>query len=256
MPHPQKIYWDSIADDYQKLTSISTDDFHFGPLLPGDSILKILPELPAGSTCLELGCGAAQNSIFLAKQGADCSAIDISPQQIEWARKLADANSVKIELSAAPLEEESAWPDRKFDRVHSVYALPFIEEPQHFIEMAASRLAPGGTLLLVTKHPMFCSETIELEDEETGLFMPSYFDPPEDIRSTPSGEIIASRAYPVSTVAHWIHAAGLRDLRIWEPEPLPKTELHKAPYYSPAWIEMHDKLATAPVSIIYTATIP
>ena len=62
-------YWDDLADLYQKETRISTDDFHYGPLLPGDSILGLLPPVPQRS-CLEIGCGAGQNSIFLAKQGA------------------------------------------------------------------------------------------------------------------------------------------------------------------------------------------
>ena len=256
MPHPQQIYWDSIADDYQSLTSISTDEFHFGPLLPGNDKLNILPPISGSSTCLELGCGAAQNSIELAKLGADCTAIDISPRQIRRARELARLNDVEIELYSAPLENASAWPDKKFSLVHSVYALPFIEDPQTFIERAAASLTPGGTLLLVTKHPVFCAEPIETEDDEVGLFLPSYFDPPEDIRAAPSGEIIASRAYPIATVANWIYDAGLRNLRIWEPSPLPREHLTKAPYHSPAWIELYDKLTAAPVSIIYSAAIP
>ena len=55
MPQPQQTYWDEIANDYQRLTSISTDDFHFAPLLPGDRQLGILPEISPGMRCLELG---------------------------------------------------------------------------------------------------------------------------------------------------------------------------------------------------------
>ena len=252
----QRTYWDQIADDYQRLTAIATDDFHFGPLLPGDRQLGILPEIAPGTTCLELGCGAAQNSIYLAKQGAACTAIDISPKQIEHARALAEQHGVSIDLGCLPLEDTDGWPEGPFDLVHSVYALPFIAEPEAFIRRAAESIAPGGTLVLATQHPVFAAEWLELEDEEMGLFLPSYFEPPDDLRETEAGEIIGSSAYPISTVSEWIHEAGLRNLRLWEPQPLPLEPLDTAPYHSPAWKELHPKLAAAPVSIIYRAEMP
>ncbi len=250
----QRTYWDTIADDYQALTSISTDDFHFGPLLPGDKKLHILPQISDKTNALELGCGAGQNSIYLAKQGAQCHAIDISPEQIKHAKALAKQENLRIQFTAASLDEESAWPDASYDFIHSVYTLPFIEKPAQFIQRAATRLAKGGTFLLVTKHPLFSGEWLEIEDEELGLFIPSYFDPPEDIRMNKDNELISSRAYPVSTVAKWIYDAGLRDLRIWEPEPLPLDQVKQSPYHSPAWIELHEKLAAVPVSIIYSVS--
>jgi hypothetical protein len=86
-----------------------------------------------------------------------------------------------------------------------------------------------------------------------GLFLPSYFEPPDDIRENTDGDLIISRAYPISTISNWIHKAGLLDLQIWEPEPLPLDKVNDAPYHSPAWIELHPKLSTSPVSIIYSA---
>ena len=71
-------YWEEIAAAYQTETVISTDDFHYGPLIAGDSTLKLLPETLEGLDCLEVGCGGAQNSIYLAKHGANCTAVDIS----------------------------------------------------------------------------------------------------------------------------------------------------------------------------------
>ena len=65
--------------------------------------------------------------------------------------------------------------------------------------------------------------------EEMGLFLPSYFQPPDDLRETEMGEIIGSSAYPIATVSEWIYAAGLRDLRLWEPQPLPLESAQHAP---------------------------
>ncbi len=253
MKNRLQTYWDTIADDYQRLTSISTDDFHFGPLLPGNSSLNILPEISSGTTCLELGCGAAQNSIFLAKQGAECTAVDVSHKQIQHAEELAGKCNVSISLSCSALENAESWPEKQFDLVHSVYTLPFIENPEMFTKRAAACTAPGGTFILVTKHPVFSAEWLELEDEEMGLFLPSYFEPDEDIRENEDGEFISSRAYPISTISNLLYESGLSDLQLWEPQPLPLAEIDNAPYKSPAWIELHPKLAAAPVSIIYAA---
>jgi SAM-dependent methyltransferase len=250
---PQEDYWNEIADDYQRLTHISTDDFHFGPLLPGDQQLDILPPITAGMRCLELGCGAAQNSIALAKRGGICTAVDISSKQLAHAERLAETEGVTLALHCCPLEDATAWPDGQYDLVHSVFALPFVAEPEEFIRQAASKVKPGGMLLLTTSHPLFSGEWLELEDEEMGIFLPSYFEPADDLRQTKDGRIIGSASYPISTVSEWIYAAGLRDLRLWEPRPLAQGELNSAPYFSPAWADLHPKLATTPVAAIYTA---
>jgi 2-polyprenyl-3-methyl-5-hydroxy-6-metoxy-1,4-benzoquinol methylase len=253
MTQPQRSYWDQISGDYQALTTIATDDFHFGPLLPGNSTLGILPEIAVGTTCLELGCGAAQNSIFLASRGARCTAVDISAEQIKHAQLLGERHKVNLDLYCLPLEDTDAWPTGQFDLVHSVFALPFIANPEMFIKRAAESVAPGGTLILVTQHPIFAAEWLELEDAEMGLFLPSYFEPADDLRETQEGQIIGSSSYPVSTVSAQIHEAGLRDLQLWEPEPLPQERLREAPYHSPAWIELYPKLASAPVAVVYKA---
>jgi len=48
-------YWDLLAPHYQEQTEISVDDFHYGPLLPGDRELGLLPASLDGLRCLELG---------------------------------------------------------------------------------------------------------------------------------------------------------------------------------------------------------
>ncbi len=256
MTQPQKQYWDEIADDYQSLTSIATDDFHFGPLLPGDRTLGILPEITTQTRCLELGSGAAQNSIYLASKGAACTAIDISSEQIRHAAHLSRQHDLAVNLHCASLDEPATWPGGTFDLVHSVYALPFLSEPEAFIREAAKRVTPGGTFLLVTQHPVFTAEWLELEDEEMGLFLPSYFDLADDLRQTQDDQIIGSSSYPISAVSKWIHNSGLRDLRLWEPEPVAEKALKTAPYHSPAWIELYPKLAHSPVAIIFSAVAP
>jgi len=119
-------YWDDLAELYQRETRISTSDFHYVPLLPGDSALGLLPPVKQRS-CLEIGSGAGQNSIFLAKQGAQCIATDISDGQLAYGRKLADAENVDVDFRRISMDSlrEGLLVDQAFDLIHSTYALPF-----------------------------------------------------------------------------------------------------------------------------------
>lgn len=270
-------YWDDLAELYQKETRISTDDFHYGPLLPGDAQLKLLPaRLRQGSgaarssdsiRCLEIGCGAGQNSIFLAKQGAQCVAIDISEKQLEHGRKLAAAENVEVDFRRVSMDalgdlssSPKATPQQadKFDLIHSTYALPFSADPQKAIADAAAMLKPGGTFLLTTGHPLYAGEWLDIGDGEEGLFLPDYFRPEPDVRmSLDDKTMSAAQTWPISTIVEWIHAAGLVIERLLEPAPVPVPEMSEAeirakvPYDSAGWRELYPQLARIPVVVIF-----
>ena len=48
----QRRYWDGLSDHYQRVMEISTDDFHYGPQIPGESRLHLLPPLKPGDILL------------------------------------------------------------------------------------------------------------------------------------------------------------------------------------------------------------
>ena len=260
-------YWDDLAELYQKETRISTDDFHYGPLLPGDSKLNLLPTLgknqdsvPDGFQCLEIGCCAGQNSIFLARQGARCIATDISKEQLAHGQKLAAAEKVEVDFRCISMDSlrESLPADHAFDLIHSTYALPFAADPKKVIADAAAMLKPGGVFLLTTGHPLYTGEWLDLGDGEDGLFLPDYFRPEPDVRmSLDDRTLSAAQTWPVSTIAEWLHAAGLAIERMLEPEPLPIPEMSEAeiratvPYESNDWRELYPQLARTPIVMIF-----
>ncbi len=49
-----------------------------------------------GKNVLEIGCGGAQCGIAMAKQGAKVTGVDISEEQLKFAKVLAEKNKVKI----------------------------------------------------------------------------------------------------------------------------------------------------------------
>ena len=153
-----KIFWDDIAGLYQEHTRISTRMFHYGPLLPSDQELGLLPSKLDGLHCLEAGCGAGQNSIYLASRGARCTAFDLSPKQLQHGRLLAEKEGLTVEFLEADLDNMPAFADAPFDFIHSTYALPFSLTPQKVIEDWFHLLKPGGQLLLTDGHPCYSGE--------------------------------------------------------------------------------------------------
>ena len=234
---------------YADITRISLEDFHYGPQIPGESELKLLPEFSNGATSLELGAGAAQNSIFLNKKyGMRCIAMDISEERIENAKGIASEEKAEIELAVAGFEnflealQKSGYENEQFDFVHSSHAIEFVQDPATTIKDMVSVLKPGG---------MWFANVIEDEEghelEEVGQFITNYFEPPDDIRDE-DGFHVVSRAYPVSAWFDWLTAAGLIVTAIKEP-----AAIDEAPYSSDDWASHEGQLDAIPSTLILVA---
>ncbi len=251
-------YWEEIADVYQAETVISTDDFHYGPLIAGDSKLELLPKTLSGLDCLEVGCGGAQNSIYLAKHGASCTAVDISAKQLRFAKQLSRQAGVDVSFMRADMEKMPLPEGEQFDIVHSCHAIAFAVNQRHAIHVMAERVKAGGMLIVSTVHPLSGGEWVDLEDED-GLLLKDYFRPTAETRELAEGGEAVSRAYPIGVMTDWIRETGLVLERILEPE-CKKTAngslKGKVPYWSAAWEEHAAELERAPYTIIYIARRP
>jgi 2-polyprenyl-3-methyl-5-hydroxy-6-metoxy-1,4-benzoquinol methylase len=251
----ERAYWDALADEYQHITRISCRDFHYGPQIPGERRLKLLPPFHKGMAALELGCGAAQNSVWLARQGVDCVAMDVSEAQLTHAATLADHNRVRIRLVRASLDNFSRFmkAGARFDFVHSSHAMEFVQRPASVIMNMASVLKRGGTLMVSTVHPLYNGSWVTgmVEDDDgnvyDGQFLTDYFSPPDDVRDD-NGCHAVSRAYPVSAWFRWFRDAGLDVTAIAEP---PATK--DAPYTSDDWANHGGQLDHVPSTLILVA---
>ena len=258
----QRRYWDGLSDRYQRVMEISTDDFHYGPQIPGESRLHLLPPLKPGMRALELGCGGGQNSVWLAKQGLVCDAFDISVEQLKHARALARRENVEISFAQGALDN---WPEGfkgPYDLIHSSHAMEFADDPAGVIARAAQALRPGGTLVISTVHPLYNGDWVEGFDDEggtecMGLFLRNYFSPPDDIRRKNGKIEVISRAYPVSSWFRWMRDAGLEVVAIEEPaeldETLPDGTKAKPPYTNVDWANTEGELASIPGTLVCVA---
>jgi SAM-dependent methyltransferase len=252
-------YWDELADVYQRDTRISTRDFHYGPLLAGDQELGILPAITPGMRCLEIGGGAGQNSLYLARLGAACTVLDVSEKQLEHGRSLAATEKLELDFRKACMD---ALPEDlgTFDLIHTTYALPFADDPEKVIAVCTRLLNPGGSLVVTTGHPLYGGEWVELDEGEHGLFLMDYFHPPADTRLMDDSDAMTiAHNYPVSEIVNWFLRAGLQLKRLEEPRPLDLPTMtaeeiaQRIPYFSEGWKANFDALEMIPIVLVIRA---
>ena len=71
-----RVYWDSWSDEYQQRHAPTLRGAAWGVWQIPESELRVLGDV-AGADVLEYGCGAAQWSIALARQGARITGLDV-----------------------------------------------------------------------------------------------------------------------------------------------------------------------------------
>lgn len=114
-----------------------------------ESRLGILPEDLAGKDAIELGCGTAYVSAWLARRGARVVGIDNSQAQLATARRLQQQHGLHFPLLHGNAEDVP-YPDESFDFAISEYGACLWADPYRWIPEAARLLRPGGQLVFLT----------------------------------------------------------------------------------------------------------
>ncbi len=145
--------WDKIADHYSRRYKISTDNVHYGPLCPGDDILGLIGNIK-GKKVVDLGCGAGQNAIALARQGGIVTAVDFSEKQIGQARGLAKKNKVKIDFRVGDIGGLLSQRNNGFDLAVSACAISFVKNIDKAFASIFRILKRGGKFILSDMNPL------------------------------------------------------------------------------------------------------
>ena len=148
-----RAYWDRTSDDYQARHRefIGQAEPRWGVWQIPESELQVLGDV-VGKDVLELGCGAAQWSILLAKRGARPVGLDNSERQLEHARDLMTEAEVDFPLVHSSAEEVPL-PDRSFDVVFCDHGAFTFADPRKLVPEAARLLRPGGLLAFSRSSP-------------------------------------------------------------------------------------------------------
>jgi SAM-dependent methyltransferase len=169
-------WWDADADAYQAEHGafLGDVDFVWCPEGLREADAHLLGDVQ-GARVLEVGCGAAACSRWLATQGAAVVATDLSAGMLRHARDGAARSGVEV-----PLVQSDAtalpFPDGAFDIACTAFgAVPFVADSGRVMAEIHRVLRPGGRWTFSITHPM---RWVFLDDPgENGLLaVHSYFD--------------------------------------------------------------------------------
>lgn len=218
--------WDNISQSYQRRYQIGTSKVHWGPLCPSEEELRLLGDVD-GKRIIEIGAGAGQNSIVLAKQGAIATAYDISKEQLKHGKRLAKEQKVKVNFARGDFQElREHFNPNSFEVAISAYALQYcntLESMNKTFKQIHEILIPKGIFVFSLDHPV---RTIGYWEEGTDRFvLDNYFDrsqkewdysfPETGVSARMSGSFRT-----VSDIVNGVLQAGFRLEQILEPEPV------------------------------------
>lgn len=145
-------HWNLTALEYQKKRHISYNDIEYAEGYAKESELNLLGDVK-GKKVIELGCGGAENSIILAKQGAKCTGVDLSIEQLKYARNSAEKHGVDIELIEGDFENLFMLGNKCFDIAISIFAIDWAQDLKAAFKEAYRILKDKGIFVFSMQHP-------------------------------------------------------------------------------------------------------
>ena len=218
--------WDKISRSYQRRYQIGTSKVQWGPLCPSEDELRLLGEVNE-KRVIEIGAGAGQNSIVLAKQGAITTAYDISKEQLEYGKKLARRENIKVNFVWGDFQRlrKHFNPD-SFEVAISAYALQYcltLESMNRTFKQIYEILIPKGIFVFSLDHPV---RTIGYWEEEIDRFvLDNYFDRSQkewdySFPETGVSARMKGSFKTISDIVNGVLQAGFNLEQMLEPEPI------------------------------------
>jgi len=211
-------HWNSIALEYQKKRKLSFDDIEYALGYARESELNLLGDVEK-KRIVELGCGGAENSITLAKKGGICTGVDMSLEQLKYAKNLMIENKVKIELLQGDIENLTMFDDERFDIAISIFALDWMQDLNLSFKEAHRILKPNSIFVFSLQHPIYNllgAEDLDLKELKIST---SYFEKEVTFRES-TGIDLRVHASKISDIINGLISIGFTIENILEPKPL------------------------------------
>jgi len=160
--------WQQFAARYAesgRAAWASTDPYWGIWKLP-EQELKLLPDDLTGKRCLEIGCGTAYVSAWMARRGGQVIGIDPTPNQLATAIDLRARHGLPLSLVEG-IGERLPFGDDSFDFAISEYGAALWADPLRWVPEAARVLRPGGQLVFMTNASFAIACMPDAENEKT-----------------------------------------------------------------------------------------
>jgi ubiquinone/menaquinone biosynthesis C-methylase UbiE len=190
-------HWTQANAEYTDAAAAAAwaqDEITWGVFGTTESELNVLGDV-SGLDIVELGCGTAYFSAWLAKRGARVLGVDPTPAQLETARRMQRETGIEFPLIEAP-GENVPLPDASFDIVHSEYGASIWADPYKWIPEAARLARPTGRLIFLRNSTLqlLCMAmegiTEQLVRPQRGLYRLEWPDTGEVEFHLPHGEML------------------------------------------------------------------
>jgi SAM-dependent methyltransferase len=171
------------------------EEIEWGVFERRESELGVLGDVN-GLDVVELGCGTAYFSAWLAKRGARPVGVDPTPAQLATAREMQREFGLEFPLIEA-IAEDVPLPDTSFDLALSEYGASIWADPYRWIPEAARLLRPGGRLVFLRNSTLviLCQKhdtaDVCLQRPQRGLNRLEWDDTDEVEFHPPHGDLIA-----------------------------------------------------------------
>ena len=193
--------WNRRAADYVETAerNWAASGASWGRWSVPESALGVLPAQLVGLDCVELGCGTAYVSAWLARRGARPVGVDQSEEQLATAARLQAEHELRFPLLRANAEQVPLA-DASFDIAISEYGASIWCDPYRWIPEAVRLLRPGGQLIFLVNSviAMLCEPEDETVQPSNQMLRPYFgmhrFEWPQDESvefHLPHGELIA-----------------------------------------------------------------
>jgi SAM-dependent methyltransferase len=170
-----KAEWEVWAAEYVDAAERNwgQDEITWGVWDAPESELQVLPDV-GGKDVVELGCGTAYVSAWLARRGARPVGVDITTAQLETARRMQSEHGLEFPLIQASAEEVPL-PDAGFDLAVSEYGASIWADPYRWIPEAARLLRLGGHLVFLVNSTLVNLCTKDEEAPPDAKLLRDYF---------------------------------------------------------------------------------
>lgn len=206
--------WNIVAPKFYGGTALPK----YGPLSVTEPELQLIGNLKDKSV-LELGFGSGHTLHYLwkEKQASDLWGLDLSQEQIQYARDFLAKENIPAKLLLASMDENPGIPESYFDMVVSIYSLGWTPDLPRTLSLVHSYLKPGGKFVFSWEHPVY--QCLEYDTHlEKYVMARSYLDETPELDPSWKGVEIVIQPRKLSTYINALCGAGLMIERMVESE--------------------------------------